>query len=44
MAAAAAAAVKAGINGGDAVSAEKSCEYRHAVPLAQRPLHNRSLA
>ncbi len=43
MAAAAAAAVSAGIRGDAAVRAEKSCEYLQAAPLAHLPLH-RSLS
>lgn len=43
IAAAAAAAVSAGISGDAAVRAEKSCEYLQAAPLAHLPLH-RSLS
>ncbi len=39
IAAAAAAAVSAGISGDAAVRAEKSCEYLQAAPLAHLPLH-----
>jgi hypothetical protein len=41
IAAAAAAAVSAGISGDAAVRAEKSCEYLQAAPLAHLPLHRR---
>jgi hypothetical protein len=43
IAAAAAAAVSAGISGDAAVRAEKLCEYLQAAPLAHLPLH-RSLS
>ena len=44
IAAAAAAAVSAGINGAAAVRAEKSCEYRQAAPRAHLPLWNAVLS